>query len=357
LASKISTPTLQNLIKALESGDARQLQQCVAANRALLIPNPDGFPPPFLWGFLTPYGYCPVKVPTKLSKKIAKRSSYHHTPRTLQEILQDPMIAELDDVFQSGLVPFSMAGDIGEAERASACKEPFVWFTLDEPDILDHWPAADSSEWNDGWGSFFGKDGFTKCSYMLTVTQRAAIFDPAAIPRHDFMVHGVLTLIVQSWPEFFSTLPIGTRYGSCKTGTNQPLTTFYGTQRWARIGIMRDLQPHTICLVVVAALLVCDQVYAHPHVRTGEHSVNGRLIACPVCVGGKGLLEDPWTMLSRNTHQNIPYSVPLSQADRVAAAAARSSPAKRASKRAAATKKNPRPAAAEAPAHKRSKNA
>ena len=60
-----------------------------------------------------------------------------------------------------------------EAERASACEHPIVWFTLDEPAILNHWPEAESSEWEDGWGSFFGQDGCTKCSYMLTVTHRA----------------------------------------------------------------------------------------------------------------------------------------------------------------------------------------
>ena len=45
-----------------------------------------------------------------------------------------------------------------------------MWFTLDEPS-LDKWPPdADSDGWDDEWGSYFGLDGFTKCSHMLTVT-------------------------------------------------------------------------------------------------------------------------------------------------------------------------------------------
>ena len=75
---------------------------------------------------------------------------------------------------------------------------PFVWFTLDEPS-LDKRPDADSDGWNDGWGSYFGLDGFTQCSHMLIVTHRAAEWDPLAPhPKHDFMLYGVLALLVQA---------------------------------------------------------------------------------------------------------------------------------------------------------------
>jgi hypothetical protein len=39
---------------------------------------------------------------------------------------------------------------------------------------------------------------------MLTVTRRAAAWNPLAQhPQHDFILHGVLALLVQSWPEYF----------------------------------------------------------------------------------------------------------------------------------------------------------
>jgi hypothetical protein len=47
-----------------------------------------------------------------------------------------------DAEFRMSLVPWSMAGDLGEAERKAACETPFVWFTLDEPSP-DKWPDAD----------------------------------------------------------------------------------------------------------------------------------------------------------------------------------------------------------------------
>ena len=58
--------------------------------------------------------------------------------------MQEPKIAQLHALLQAGLVPWSMAGDLGEAERRAACETSFLWFTLDEPS-LDKWPYADSN--------------------------------------------------------------------------------------------------------------------------------------------------------------------------------------------------------------------
>ena len=84
-------------------------------------------------------------VTTLLSVDILQKAHYRHKIKALHELMQEPKIAQLHALLQAGLVPWSMAGDLGEAERRAACETPFVWFTLDEPS-LDKWPDADSDD-------------------------------------------------------------------------------------------------------------------------------------------------------------------------------------------------------------------
>jgi len=157
----ISGPTqiLMVLIDALESQEQGSLEQCVITNRAQLIPHADGETPAEFGGFLTPSGYCPVSVTTLLSVDIQKKAHYHHEDKALHDLMKERKIAQLHTLLKAGLVPWSMAGDLGEAERKAACETPFVWFTLDEPSLAK-WPDADSDGWDDGWGTYFGLDWF-----------------------------------------------------------------------------------------------------------------------------------------------------------------------------------------------------
>ena len=84
-------------------------------------------------------------VTTLLSVDILQKAHYRHKNKALHELMQEPKIAQLHALQQAGLVPWSMAGDLGEAERRAACETPFVRFTLDEPS-LDKWPDADSDD-------------------------------------------------------------------------------------------------------------------------------------------------------------------------------------------------------------------
>ena len=45
-------------------------------------------------------------------------------------LLSLPLLAQLHALLKSGLVPFSMAGDLSEPERKAACDMPIVTFTL-----------------------------------------------------------------------------------------------------------------------------------------------------------------------------------------------------------------------------------
>ena len=122
--------------------------------------------------------------------------------------LKSDEIAELCTILQAGLVPYSMAGDLGEEERKSACKNGIFTFTLEDP-LLETLPEnfVDDAE---GWEKFFGMPGYTKVSHMLAVRNRSSRWtQPAA--SDDFVVHGMLALLVQSWPHYFRDLPIGIR--------------------------------------------------------------------------------------------------------------------------------------------------
>jgi len=146
--------SLQALIAALESGDARQVESVCRSNRATLLPaSGKGKTPAKLWGFKTESCYCPVEVPTKCSDNIdshcdifvaptqigdkkslsQKRFTWHSCTELMDNVLASDEIAELCTVLQAGLVPYSMAGDLGEEERKSAGKNGIFTFTLEDP--------------------------------------------------------------------------------------------------------------------------------------------------------------------------------------------------------------------------------
>ena len=134
---------------------------------------------------------------------------------------------------------------------------------------------------------------------QILMTHRAAAWNPLAPqPQHNFMLHGVLALLVQAWPVDFHQLPVGIRHGCSEV--QQPFRNMKGKTGWPRINITRGDDKHVICFIIVVALLVCDQLYAHPKKRTGEKSVNGRLVASPVCIGGNEISTGDWRHHSRH---------------------------------------------------------
>jgi hypothetical protein len=91
-----------------------------------------------------------------------------------------------------------------------------------------------------------------------------------------------------------------------------PLYTYNGLANWPRIRVSQNGEDHRICFIIVTALLVSDHLYAHTHQRGGLTVINGRLVGNPICLGGNGRLEAPFTMLSRNTCMNLHVEAALS---------------------------------------------
>jgi hypothetical protein len=219
----------QALIAALESGDACQLESVRLSNRATLLPaSGTDNTPANLWGFNTESGFCPVEIRTKFSENIRLECDMFVAPTGTQlktrgrppkftwqkstdlidAYLECEEISELLTVMQADVVPYSMAGDLGEEERKSACKNGIFTFTLEDP-LLDALPENFDDD-AQVWEHFFGKLGYTKVSHMLAVRNRSSRWtQPAA--SDDFVVHGMLALLVQSWPHYFRDLPIGIR--------------------------------------------------------------------------------------------------------------------------------------------------
>ncbi len=101
--------------------------------------------------------------------------------------LKSDEIAELCTILQAGLVPYSMAGDLGEEERKSACKNGIFTFTLEDPLLVALPENFDDNA--EGWEKFFGMPGYTKVSHMLTVNNRSLRWThdfTATQWKHDF---------------------------------------------------------------------------------------------------------------------------------------------------------------------------
>ncbi len=81
--------------------------------------------------------------------------------------------------------------------------------------------------------------------------------------------------------------------------------TSEGESNWASIQVTRGLDVHTICWVIICALLVFDRLCVHAHNRTGVHSMNVLIVANPITIGGKGRYEFPFTMVRTNDARNV----------------------------------------------------
>ena len=78
-----------------------------------------------------------------------------------------------------------------------------------------------------------------------------------------FLIHThLLQQLVQAWPVDFHQLHVGIRHGCSEV--QQPFRNMKGKTGWPRINITRGDDKHVICFIIVVALLVCDQLYAHP---------------------------------------------------------------------------------------------
>lgn len=203
-----TSPTLQALIAALESGDACQLESVRLSNRATLLPaSGTDNTPSNLWGFNTESGFCPVEIRTKFSENIRLECDMFVAPTGTQlktrgrppkfiwqkstdlidAYLECEEISELLTVMQADLVPYSMAGDLGEEERKSACKNGIFTFTLEDPLLAALPENFDINA--EGWEKFFAVPGYTKVSHMLTVNNRSLRWThdfTATQWKHDF---------------------------------------------------------------------------------------------------------------------------------------------------------------------------
>jgi hypothetical protein len=184
LALALKSPSVLDLIEALRSKDEGHLKRVFDNNRTALMTKKEGKSPANLFGFLLPYGYCPVQCDTIMSKHMVSGREKLHLPgvekkpydtfdwnestRVLDDFLSSEELAEVRTLFFAGLVPWSMAGDLGEEERKSAGKCEFVTFKLEDP--LHSSVPSNFADDSDGWKTFFGVPGYSKVSHILSVT-------------------------------------------------------------------------------------------------------------------------------------------------------------------------------------------
>jgi hypothetical protein len=75
LSGAVWHESLTALVHALDSGSAEKLQEAVLANQLMLLNKlPGDAPvPETLWGYYTPWGFCPVHITTRLSVAVEGR--------------------------------------------------------------------------------------------------------------------------------------------------------------------------------------------------------------------------------------------------------------------------------------------
>ncbi len=268
-----------------------------------------------------------------MARRDRKKFNWDDITGILDGFSSSDELTEIRTLLCAGLVPWSMAGDLGEEERKSACKRRFVTFKLEDP--LDSFVPDNFADNSDGWKTFFGVPGYTKVSHILSITHRGSSWSKPA-PDAEFVVDGIMSMIVQSWPSYCRDLPVGMRVNGSRYAL---LYNFDGLSQWPRINIRRNGEDHTICFIIVTALLVSDHLYAHTHQRGGLTVVNGRLVGNPICLGGNRRLEAPFTMLSRNTWMNLHAAAAAAAAAAVAAKNDLAAATKAAKKAAAAAPK------------------
>ena len=105
------------------------------------------------------------------------------------EILQDPLVQELLEIFTAGYLPATMAAELGEKERAAAFAEPhsLAWIDFDPPRIV---PSKRQE-------TVFGYSCATDDSYMLRVAGRGFMDQESTwyTGSADFIQHGQLALL------------------------------------------------------------------------------------------------------------------------------------------------------------------
>ena len=149
-------PSLDILLSALDSGISDALKAAVQDNWRTVFKRVFARARraseklhESVWGFHTPYGFCPVVVCTLLSGLIERPTAHHANfefdpdqdepwNAQLNSLLRLPLIAQLCALLQSGLLPFCMASEFGEEERKAACGErPLFWWNLEAPVLTD----------------------------------------------------------------------------------------------------------------------------------------------------------------------------------------------------------------------------
>jgi hypothetical protein len=165
---------------------------------------------PALWARWDPStsSFRYVWIETMLSRAVADAQQWHFEklPQNLQfcrsmqdwfnmflEILQEPLVQELLELFTAGYLPATVAAELGEKERAAAFAEPhpLAWIDFDTPRIV----PSDRQE------TVFGYSCATDCSYMLRVVGRGFMDQESTwyAGSCDFIQHGQLALLKQAF--------------------------------------------------------------------------------------------------------------------------------------------------------------
>jgi hypothetical protein len=218
------------------------------------------------------------------------------------EILQEPLVQELLEIFTAGYLPATMAAELGEKERAAAFAEPhpLAWIDFDTPRIV----PSDRQE------TVFGYSCATDCSYMLRVVGRGFMDQESTwyAGSCDFIQHGQLALLKQAFAVFFRRLPVGL-YLNC-TDRRLPLTKQRKKMRllvprpaneggnWNGVRKKKFGHNHWICSIIFTALTCEDAMFAHP--MTNPDDPDETSTDVPFCVGGSGTAHKPFTIVSYN---------------------------------------------------------
>jgi hypothetical protein len=188
----------------------------------------------------------------KYSKKSRTISEWFHV---LRDITKLPLVAEVLKLFRAGLLPISVAAQLGEKQRSAAfaAPHPLAWIDLCAPLVASYGPVLES---------IFGYECRTDNSHMLRVVHRGNIDNKSSWfqGRADFVQHGQLALLKQAFPIFFEKMPVGLHLNAGH-GRNSILLLvphLKSCSSWCEVKRRKFEFNHILCFVLFAAL-TCEQ--------------------------------------------------------------------------------------------------
>jgi hypothetical protein len=314
-------PSFKRLVDCLDGGE-QPLDAVIACNRQELLAGRSGICATDIWGFYTLHGFCPVLVSTALhrqfeSGKFHMRQLASLLSQEMRSFLDDnkravpldnllvildgfkahPWFTECIDLLKLGFVPMRIACKLGEQERAGACMHKYVAFKVKGPALQRREEVRSAEHYAD----ILGMPCYLGNSHVSEVVYRGNDFTAAAEAtesRQHRVVDGLMLLMLKCFPDKLKGMPVGAHLlhnSTCALRTS--LKTIGGAYP---IMIIDDTD---ICLFLISPLVSPDHPIMYLHTRhrtsTGAGSV-GKMVDCPISIGGDGSPETPWGTVTLN---------------------------------------------------------